>query len=232
MSSTNYYKIIKPGHVRNPNYGISHEISVPFRMGIIGRTGGGKTNEALNIIHMMSNPKSTFKEIIVYCRNKDEPLYNYLESKLEPDQIRFVEVQTAADIDPIDSVEQQSLVIFDDLLPLMTNKDVVKKITDYMIRSRKQGGINGVSVMFISQTFYGIPKIIRQQLSYVILKKINSNKDLSLILNEFPIGDLDIKKLKGIYASCNKGIESNLMIDLNKGALFKNYKLINPEEYK
>lgn len=225
MCAMNYYKIIKPTHTKNPNYGISHNIQIPFRIGIIGRTGGGKTNELLNLIRMFSNPKGTFKDLIIYCRNKSEPLYDYVLEKI-PDA-KFIEVSDESNILPIDSLEEQTLVVFDDLLPLMTDKAVVKKVADYFIRGRKQGGVNGVSMVFLSQNFFGIPKIVRQQLNYVILKKINSNRDLSTILSEFPLGDIDIKQLKNIYASTSKGIESSLMIDLNKGELYKNYKLIN-----
>jgi ABC-type dipeptide/oligopeptide/nickel transport system ATPase component len=219
----NYYKLAKPPKVHNPNYGISHNIQIPARIGIVGSSGSGKTNILLDLLHRFSTPKGTFKGLLIYLRSRHEPLYDYLAEKVPETQ--FIEVQSDTDILPVDDVDDTTLVVFDDLI--LADPKTQKKIGEYFIRGRKRG----LSCVYISQNYFGIPKIIRQQLSYIILKKINSSKDLNLILNEFPI-DMDIKELKTIYSTCNKGIESSLMIDLNKGDLYKNFKLINKEDFK
>jgi ABC-type lipoprotein export system ATPase subunit len=74
----------------NPNYK-SHGMKVPFRSIIIGASGSGKTNILLNLISQMKN---TFNKIIIYTRNKKEPLYEYLEKKIEPD---FLEIHEGLD---------------------------------------------------------------------------------------------------------------------------------------
>ena len=213
----NYYKLCKPPKTHNPNYGISHPFCLNMRLGIVGSSGSGKTNILLDILHRFSTPKGTFKGLLIYLRSRHEPLYDYVAEKIPETQ--FVEVTSESDIIPVDDVEEQTLVVFDDLI--LADKKVQNAIGEYFIRGRKKG----LSVVYISQNYFGIPKIIRQQFSYLILKKINSGKDLNLILNEFPLA-IDIKDLKNIYATCNKGIESSLMIDLNKGELYKNFKLI------
>lgn len=219
----NYYKLCKPPKVHNPNYGISHPIQVPFRLGIVGSSGSGKTNILLDLLHRFSSPKGTFKNLLIYLRSRHEPLYDYLAEKVP--ETKFVEVASESDILPVDDLDDKTLVVFDDLI--LADRKVQAAIGEYFIRGRKKG----LSCIYISQNYFGIPKVIRQQLSYIILKKINSSKDLSLILSEFPI-DMDIKELKKIYNTCNKGIESSLMIDLNKGDLYKNFKLINKEDIK
>lgn len=221
MDTKNYYKLAKPPKTHNPNYGISHPFYVPTRNAIIGQSGSGKTNILLDIIHRFSAPKGTFKDLLIYLRSRHEPLYDYLAEKVP--ETKFIEVNSESDILPVDDLDNQTLVVFDDLI--LADKKVQAAIGEYFIRGRKRG----LSCIYISQNYFSIPKIIRQQLSYLIMKKINSGRDLNLILQEFPL-DIDVKELKAIYASCNKGIESSLMIDLNKGELYKNFKLLSKRE--
>jgi len=209
--TTNYYKLTKTPKVHNPNFKL-HGINVPFRMLIIGASGSGKTNWLLELIHRMSG---TFKEIVICLRSKDEPLYNYLESRI-PEGLLFYEVQDNSDIPDLDTLEPQSLIVFDDLIS--AGRDVQTKIAEYYIRARKKQ----VSCVYISQSYFAIPKIIRQQANYIILKKINSTKDLSLILKEFPI-DIKLEDLKRIYLEASKGIEQFLLIDINKNEFRKNW---------
>lgn len=221
--TTNYYKLCKPPKVHNPNYGISHNIQIPAYIAVVGRSGGGKTNELLSLLHRFSSPKGTFKGLLIYLRSRHEPLYDYVQEKIPETQ--FIEVSNETDILPVDDIDEQTLVVFDDLI--LADKKTQAAIGEYFIRGRKRG----LTCIYLSQNFFQIPKIIRQQLGYVILKQINSSKDLALILREFPI-DMDINDLKRIYASCSKGIESSLLIDLNKGDIYKNFKLINKEDFK
>lgn len=209
--SSNYYKLLKTPKIHNPNYKL-HGINVPFRIIICGSSGSGKSNWALGLIHRMSG---TFMNIIICCRSKDEPLYNYLDSKIK-EGLTFYEVQSGSDIPDLDSLEPQTLIIFDDLIS--AGKDVQSKIAEYYIRARKKQ----VSCVYISQSYFAIPKIIRQQANYIVLKKINSSKDLSLILKEFPL-DIKIDELKRIYIEASKGIEQFLLIDINKNEFRKNW---------
>lgn len=211
--TTNFYKLIRTPKVHNPNFKM-HGITVPFRMLIIGASGSGKTNWLLELIHRMSG---TFTNIVVCLRSKDEPLYNYLESKIK-EGLEFYEVQSSTDIPNLDDLEPQTLIVFDDLIS--AGKDVQTKIAEYYIRARKKQ----VSCIYISQSYFAIPKIIRQQANYIVLKKINSSKDLTLILKEFPL-DIKIEELKRIYAEASKGIEQFLLIDINKNEFRKNWEV-------
>lgn len=218
-STTNYYKIIKPGKVHNPNYGKTHKIQVPFRIGVIGSSGSGKTNLVLDLIHRFSSPKGTFKSIIVHLRSSDEPLYNYISDKLK-DSIEIIEVKDASDIKDLDLLDDATLVIFDDLI--LADKKVQDKIGEYFIRGRKKG----VSCIYISQNFYSIPKVIRGQFGYIFLKKIGSSRDLNMILREFPL-DVNIDELKKLYLSASIGLENSFYIDINKNEFYKNFELID-----
>ena len=75
-------------NAENPNFHL-HHLKVPFRMCIVAPSGSGKTNFLLNIIHLFSQGKGTFADLSIITRNKDEPLYRFLQSK--NDQINIKE---------------------------------------------------------------------------------------------------------------------------------------------
>lgn len=215
---TNFYKLIKPTKVRNPNID-QHHIKLPARVLLLGNTGSGKTNELLHLLSMFSQGKGTFQNLCIYLRNIEEPLYQFLAEKVP--ETEFIEVKDVSDIKPLESFEDKTLVVFDDLITLMSDRKIASAITEYFIRGRKLG----ITTIFLSQNYYDIPKIIRQQFTYVILKRINNMKDLSLILKEFPL-DMSVDELKKIYTKTMHGIENSLMIDLHDSKVYVNYKLI------
>jgi hypothetical protein len=128
----------------NPNKEI-HNIDMPFRMLIISFTGGGKTNALMNLLYQFSG---TFNHILLITRNKSEQLYEYLESKLDKDELTVQE--GLDDFRKINLDQQykdkqkQSLIIFDDLCQ---EKDQ-QCIKELWLRGRKLGG--SVSCIYLS----------------------------------------------------------------------------------
>ena len=211
--ATNFYKYIKAKDKAKQK--CIGPYTLPNRLIFIGCSGSGKTNCLLNFIHETSG---CFLHIIIFCRSEDEPLYNFLKSKIDKDDLTFIEVTKPDDIIPLDDVPNETLVVFDDLI-LMENQHI---ISEYFIRARKKQ----ITVCYLSQSYYGIPKLVRLNTTYIILKKINSTRDLAMILSDFP---LDMKKedLKALYSkTIHQGIESYLMIDTNKSLIYSNGKLV------
>jgi ABC-type dipeptide/oligopeptide/nickel transport system ATPase component len=187
----------------NPHFE-THHIKVPFRMIIAGNSGSGKTQTLLNLLYNMPN---TFENMYITTKNKDEPLYNYLEDKLGKKGLKITEgLANLPDLDGFDK-EQQSLIILDDLVnePLKQQK----QICDYYIRARKKN----CSLIYISQSFYGVPKLIRDNINYLILKQVSSMKNLTMIAREYSLG-IDKKALKDIYDAATEKKQDFLLIDL------------------
>jgi len=85
MTIENFYK--KSGMSKylikqdNPNLHL-HNLSVlPFRMVVVAPSGSGKTNFILNMLQKFSAGKGTFNTITIITKNKQEPLYEWLEDK-------------------------------------------------------------------------------------------------------------------------------------------------------
>lgn len=187
----------------NPNFDI-HGINIPFRMLIIGGSGAGKTQTFMNILHNFGN---TFQNIYIVTKNKDEPIYNFLMDKTGKDGLEVLEgLKSAPDLDSLDK-EEQTLIVMDDLV-LEKNQH---QLEQYFIRARKLN----CSLIYISQSYYAVPKMIRQNLTYLVIKRLNTLSDLFRIMREYSLG-VDKTQLKKIYeASTTANKQDFLLVDLD-----------------
>ena len=129
----------------NPCFDI-HQLKVPFRLGIVGSSGAGKTSILLNLI---AKCQDTFAFIhIVY--KASEPLYEFLEKTLNVKNKKVVIFYTKlADLPPITNFPNkgsQQLIVFDD----QVNEKNQEQIKEFYIRGRKLG----LSLCYLSQSFY------------------------------------------------------------------------------
>jgi len=187
----------------NPHFDI-HHIKLPFRMIIAGNSGSGKTQTLLNLLYNMPD---TFEKIFIVTKNKDEPLYNYLEDKLGKDGLTIKEgITELPDVDSLDK-EQNNLIVLDDLVNEPSKQQ--RPVCDYFIRARKKN----CSIIYISQSFYAVPKLIRDNISYLIIKQVSSMKNLTMICRECSLG-IDKKQLKKIYDDATQSKQDFLLIDL------------------
>jgi len=187
----NFYEIIPKKYlddVENPNYHL-HHIEIPFRMCVAAPSGSGKSNFVINLIRVFSAGIGTFADITIVTRNKDEPLYNWLAG--QSDNIHIVEgIQNNPKLDDFDK-KYNHLLIWDDLV-LSKNLDTV---TEYYIRARKKN----VSLMFLSQSYVDIPKMIRKNSTYLILFDLGGSKrEQDYIMKEWS-GELERDELRLIY---------------------------------
>lgn len=205
----------------------------PMRGVIVGASGSGKSNVLLDLI---KKTMGTFNSIKLFVQDKDEPLYQYLASKIEPPQLEIFEgIDAFNNYDVKEDLKHgQHLLIFDDFVIEPAKKQ--KKIEELFIRGRKMSD-KGLSMLYLTQSYYQTPIIIRKQCNYVILKKVNGKRDIGAILKDSSI-DADGKQLQNMYNHCVKSADdiSNFML-LDKSApeeqrFRKNYNtLLNPEDF-
>jgi len=103
-----------------------------------------------------------------------------------------------------------SLVIFDDWVNASAKEH--RAVQELFIRGRKIQ--NGVSCVYLSQSYYKIPKIIRLQCQYIFILKVPAKKDIKLILAEYTL-NITIERILDFYKECCKTgqIENFFMID-------------------
>ena len=171
---------------------------------ITGSSGSGKTQTLLSLLHNM--PK-TFEKIIITTKNKDEPLYNWLSDKFEKDpnfEMREIDKDGLPDLDKFDK-EQNNLLVMDDLV----GEKNQKPMEQFFLRARKKG----CSLVYITQSYYAVPRMIRSNLTYLIIKQVSSMKNLTMIMREYDLG-IDKTQLIDMYKQATEQKAGFLMIDL------------------
>lgn len=171
-----------------------HQMQGCFRAIVCGATGSGKSAWICNLLDRY---RKHFNHIVIFTA-ETEPIYDWLQSQI-PDDCFSIYYN---DLSPLEGDLSEffygtSLCIIDDMVT--KNKKQLKPVMDLFIRGRKIH--QGVSICFLSQSYFDIPKIIRQQISYCILVKINNKRDLRLIMSEFNL-NCTIDQLMKMYEYC------------------------------
>ena len=71
--------------------------------------------------------------------------------------------------------------------------------------------------MFLSQSYYGTPKIVRQNVNYLVVLKLGGSRDVNSILRECSIG-LTKEQLLYMYNNATKKKFDVFIINLDKSA--------------
>jgi len=130
----------------------------------------------MNLIRIMDG---TFNNIHIITKNKSEPLYEYLESKVDNGLTITEGIDSAPNLDEFNKKEQ-SLIVMDDLV--LEKK--LKKLEQYFIRARKLN----CSLVYLSQSYFAVPKIIRMNLNYLNIRRLNTLQDLFRMMREYSLG--------------------------------------------
>ena len=192
----------------NPNYDL-HQINNPFTMCVSAPTGSGKTTFTTNLIHRFSSGKDgTFQKIYVICSNKNEPLYEYLQTL--SDRIFVKEgIESIPDLDKEFGDQKKdntsSLVVFDDLV-LKKNQ---RPIESYYMKCRKWN----VSVMYLSQSYFQIPIFIRRNSMYCVFLKMGGSRTIKQVLTDFSLG-ISQEQLYNMYEYATSEKFGCFLIDL------------------
>jgi ABC-type dipeptide/oligopeptide/nickel transport system ATPase component len=197
----------------NPNYDFeSMPLKHPLRQVIVGASGSGKSNILLNLIYAMD---ATFEKIIIFTQDKDEQLYNYLENELSQYDFEIYEgIESVHKYNFNNLEEKQHLIIFDDMCIETEKKQA--PICELFIRGRKMAKKCGCSVMYLTQSYFQVPPVIRKQMTSMIIRKVNGKRDISNILRETAL-ETTTKILTNIYEACcdPDDITAFLLIDYN-----------------
>ena len=190
----------------NPNYDL-HHFDTPFRSLVVAPSGSGKSNFITNLISLFCKGKGTFDSIFIFCKCKDEALYQFLGDKSKG----LIEVHE--DLEKLPALNElkpseQTLIIFDDFITDIKKFPIISK---YFIRGRKRG----CSLMFLSQSYYNTPKFIRQNINYLVVLKLGGTRDVNSILRECSIG-LTKEQLLSMYKEATREKFDVFIINLDK----------------
>ena len=154
---------------------------------IIGGSGSGKTNALINLI----NEQNDTDKFYLYARDLSKPKYEYLIKRREDVGIKhvnnpntFIECSNTMD-DVYENIhdynpgrKRKILIVFDDMIAdIMNNKKFKAIIKELFIRCRKPN----VSLVFITQSYFSVPKDVRLNSTHYLIMKINNRRELQKI---------------------------------------------------
>ena len=172
----------------------------------------------LNLI----NERKDIDKIYLYKKDLSESKHEYLTKNRENAGIKlvnysnaFIEYSNTMDdvyenIDNYNSNRKRKiLIIFDDMIAdIMTNKIFQSIIKELFIRCRKLN----VSLVFITQSYFSVPKDVRLNSTHYFIMKINNKRELQNIAINHS-ADIDYKDFMKIYRECTKEPYNFLTID-------------------
>ena len=173
------------------------------------------------LIQKQNNNNPTDK-IYLHAKDLREPKYQFLIEKHENTGIKnfndpttFIEYFSTMDdfysnIDDYNPKRKRKiLIVFDDMITdIMTNQKFQAIIKELFIRSRKLN----ISLVFITQSYFSVPKEARLNSTHYLIMKINNRKNLQQIVIAH-LADIDYKDFLKIYRNCTKEPYSFLTID-------------------
>ena len=159
----------------------------PYRILITGGSGSGKTDLLLNLIENQLD----IDKIYLYEKDPYGSKYQYLINKREGaginhfnDPKAFIEYSNDMrdvykNIDDYNlDKENKILIVFDDMIAdMIHNRKSNSRVTKLFIRGRKLN----ISRVFITQSYFKIPKDVRLNTSQVFIVKNSKKRELSQI---------------------------------------------------
>ena len=190
----------------------------PYRILIIGGSGSGKTKTLLNLI----KEQDDIDKVYLYTKDLSEPKHEFLIKKRKDagrkhlnDLNAFTECSNTMDdiyenIDDYNpSTKRKILIVFDDMIAdIMSNKKFQAISKELFIRFRKLNN----SLVFITQSYFSVPKDVRLNSTHYLIMKINNRKELQNIAINHS-ADIDYKDFVKIYRECTRKPYSFLTID-------------------
>ena len=158
----------------------------------------------------------------MYAKDLNEPKYDFLIKKRVNAGIKnlndsnsFIEYSDTMD-DVYENIDDYNpkrkrkfLIVFDDMIAdIVTNKRFQGIIKELFIRCRKLN----ISLVFITQSYFSIPKEVRLTSTHYLIMKIQNKSELQQIsINDS--ADSDYKDFLKLYRNCTKEPYSFLTIN-------------------
>ena len=204
----------KPQHNKNSSYIPDH----PNRILIVGGSGSEKTSTLLNL----KNKQPDIDKIYLYAKDQYEDKYQFLINKRESTGLKHFKdpkafIEYSNDMHDVynnindyhPDKENKILIVFDDMIANMIhNKKLNSIVTELFIRGRKLN----ISLVFITQSYFKVPKDVRLNTTHFFIMKIPNKRELQQIAISHS-SDIDFKDFINIYKKCTDEPYSFLVSD-------------------
>ena len=159
----------------------------PYRILIVGGSGSWKTNALLNLIKNQPD----IDKIYLYAKDPYEAKYQFLINKRKSTGLRHFNdpkafIEYSSDMHNVykyideynEDKERKILIFFDDLIAdMINNKKLNSVVTELFIRGRKLH----ISLIFITQSYFKVPKDVRLNSTHFFIIKIPNKRELQQV---------------------------------------------------
>ena len=167
----------------------------------------GKTNLLLNLIENQPNND----KIYLYVKNPYESKYKYLINKTKGVGVNHFNnpkafIEYSNDMHDVykninkynPDKENKILIVFDNMIAdMINNKKLNSIVTQLFIGGRKLN----ISLVFMTQSYFKVPKDVRLNTTHFFITKILNNTELQQIAINHS-SDISTKDFKNIYRKC------------------------------
>ena len=197
----------------------------------------------LNLI----NHEPDIDKIYVYAKDPYKAKYQLLINKRESKGLNYFNdskafIEYLNDMDDIyknieeynPNKKQKILIVFDDMIAdMLNNKNLNLIVTELFIRGRKlnRSQIDVKWIVFITQSYFAVPKNIRLNSAHYFVMKIPNKRELQQIAFNHS-SDLDFQDFMNLYKKSTAEPYSFLVIDTTLPSILQAKKychLINVE---
>ena len=105
--------------------------------------------------------------------------------------------------------KQKILIVFDDMIAdMLSNKKLNQIVTELFMIGRKLN----ISLVFITQSYFAVPKNIRLNSTHYFIMKVPNKRELQQIVFDHS-SDIDFRDSMNLYKKCTANPFSFLVID-------------------
>lgn len=187
----------------------------PFRMLVVAASGGGKTNLVCNLVM----DYLVWDRLYIFAPDLTEDKYVWMIGTLKAIEDKYNEINETdeqmvwfsdkpEDIPDVNDLDEnyQNVVIIDDSV---VNKAANERVSELMIRGRKRNA----SVIYQTQSFFNVPKVMRLQANYVVLFTVAGQNELREICKVFAT-QVEYAEFKKLFAQCTGRPFGFMLLDL------------------
>lgn len=175
----------------------------PFRMLLCGSSHSGKTN---TLICMLMDFLDYDRLYIISPSLNDQKVYQHILqlSERNPDTIMCYERIEDFDLSLVDNTKT-NIIIFDDCVTEKKQHHIIESAFCYG-RHKKS------SILFLSQSYFDVPKLIRTNISQFCLFKLGQSNEIDYIRSRVA-GEISASNFRKMYNQCMKIPYAFLYID-------------------
>ena len=166
-------------------------------------SGSGKTNTLLRLI----DKEPDIDKIYLYAKYPYEAKYQLLINKTESTGLKYLN-DSEAFIEYSNDMDDIQMILDDMIVVMLSNKNLNPVVTELFVRGRKLN----ISLVFITQSYFDVPKNIRLNSTHYFIMKIPNKRVLQQIVFNHS-SDIDFQDFMNLYKKCTEKPHSFLVIN-------------------